>query len=73
MSNYTAKYVGEGGKMADTLKELDGFIWNNSLENHYREIERKDVRSWICESNEDTIEALKDVFQEIEFTPICDT
>ena len=68
MTNYIAKYAGESGHMMDTLEELDGFLWTNSLENSYKFVENKDKRCWLCEATPEAVETIKDAFGELEFT-----
>lgn len=67
------KYVGESGHMMNTLEELDGFLWNNSLENTYKIVGNKDQRSWICESEPKTLEIICEAFEELEFTELSET
>jgi len=54
--------------MMDTLEELDGFLWTNSLENSYKFVENKDQRCWLCEATPEAVETIKDAFGELEFT-----
>jgi hypothetical protein len=68
--NYIAKYSGESGKMMDTLEELDGFLWTNSLENDYKFVENKDQRSWLCETTAETVRIVEGAFEELEFTVV---
>jgi hypothetical protein len=68
--NYIAKYSGESGKMMDTLEELDGFLWTNSLENDYKFVENKDQRSWLCETTAETVRIVEGAFKELEFTVV---
>lgn len=68
MTTYMMKYVGESCKLTATLEQLDGFIWNNSLENDYKIIIRKDQRLWLCEANEKAITIISEAFEEMEFT-----
>lgn len=72
MITYIGKYNGESGHMMDTLEELDGFLWTNSLENTYKVVKNKDQRSWLCESNEETVETIINAFPELEFTVSCE-
>lgn len=53
--------------MMKTLEELDGFIWNNSLENDYNILGSKGQRSWLCEAEPDAINTICETFEELEF------
>ena len=68
MTNYIAKYAGESGRMLNTLQQLDGFLWTNSLENNYKALGNVDQRSWLCEATPEAVETIKDAFEELEFT-----
>ena len=73
MTTYIGKYIGESGHMMATLEELDGFIWNNSLENSYKVIKNKDQRSWVCESEIEAIDTICNAFEELEFTELSES
>lgn len=72
MITYIGKYNGESGHMMETLEELDGFLWTNSLENNYKVLGSKDQRLWVCETEPETLEIICEAFEELEFTELSE-
>ena len=69
MITYTVKYVGQIGLMVSVKEDLDGFIWNNSLENHYKFVGNNDSTSWTIEAEPYAVDTILEAFSELEINP----